>query len=86
VVLYPKHQVGNFEIMIKTKLFAIKDYSNRRPLVTLLICLFLPMVTFLITSLFFDIPVVARVLFIMAALLLVGPARWAFIKVSKDKK
>lgn len=70
--------------MIKTKLFAIKDYSKKNPIVTLLICLLLPFLTFLFMTPYYDVPVVARVLFVMTALLFVGPVRWAFIKVSND--
>jgi len=70
--------------MIKEKLFTIRDYSNQNPMKTLVSCLLLLFFTFLAASRFFDIPVVARALFVMGGLLFIGPARWAFLKASNE--
>jgi hypothetical protein len=70
--------------MLKEKLFEIKDYSCQNPAKTLVSCLVLLFVSFLVASQFFDVPVVARALFVMGGLLFIGPVRWAFLTASNE--
>lgn len=70
--------------MIKEKLFEIIYYSCQNPAKTIVSCLALLFVSFLVASQFFDAPVVARALFVMGGLLIIGPVRWAFLTASNE--